>query len=84
MDGNLIDLNARDAVKAMKDGDISAEAYAKALLDQADKHKDLNAWCQRRSKIGPWGGAKLGHFGFARDACDGRRPVSRALHVAGG
>jgi hypothetical protein len=40
--------------------------------------------CQRRSKIGPRGGAKLGHFGFARDACDGRRPVSRALHVAGG
>ena len=39
--------------------------------------------CQRRSKIGLRGGAKLGHFGFARDAVDGRRPVSRALHVAG-
>lgn len=40
--------------------------------------------CQRRSKIGPRGGAKLGHFGLARNACGGRRPVSRALHVAGG
>ncbi|WP_083392792.1 helix-turn-helix domain-containing protein [Rhodobacter xanthinilyticus] len=40
--------------------------------------------CQRRSKIGPRGGAKLGHFGFARDAADGRRPVSRALHIACG
>ena len=40
--------------------------------------------CQRRSKIGPRGGAKLGHFGFAREARGGRRPVSRALHVAGG
>ena len=41
-------------------------------------------WCQRRSKIRPRGGAKLGHFGFTRDAGDERRPVSRALHVAGG
>lgn len=40
--------------------------------------------CQRRSKIGPLGGAKLGHFGFSRDAGDGRRPVSRALHIACG
>ena len=40
--------------------------------------------CQRRSKIGPRGGAKLGHFGFARDVFGRRRPVSRALHVAGG
>ena len=40
--------------------------------------------CQRRSKIGPRGGAKLGHFGFAGDARGGRRPVIRALHVAGG
>jgi len=40
--------------------------------------------CQRRSKIRPRGGAKLGHFGFTRDAGDERRPVSRALHVAGG
>ena len=40
--------------------------------------------CQRRSKIRPRGGAKLGHFGFTRDAGDERRPVSCALHVAGG
>ena len=40
--------------------------------------------CQRRRKIGPRGGAKLGHFRFAREARGGRRPVSRALHVAGG
>jgi electron transfer flavoprotein alpha/beta subunit len=39
---------------------------------------------QRRSKNGPRGGAKLGHFWFTREAGDGRRPVSRALHVAGG
>jgi len=44
----------------------------------------VKPFCQRRSKIGPRGGAKMGHFGFARDAGDGRRPVSRALHVAGG
>ena len=44
----------------------------------------LQDTCQRRSKIGPRGGAKLGHFGFARDACDGRRPVSRARHLACG
>jgi len=43
-----------------------------------------NISCQRRSKIRPRGGAKLGHFGFTRDAGDERRPVSRALHVAGG
>jgi RNA polymerase primary sigma factor len=40
--------------------------------------------CQRRSKIRPRGGAKLGQSGFERDAGDGRRPVSRAHHVAGG
>jgi exodeoxyribonuclease I len=43
--------------------------------------KQINGGCQRRSKIGPRGGAKLGHFGFERDVGDGRRPVSRALHV---
>lgn len=40
--------------------------------------------CQRRSKIGPRGGAKLGHFGFVRDACYVRRPVMRAPHLACG
>ena len=45
---------------------------------------DMRCGCQRRSKIGPRGGAKLGHFGFAREARGGRRPVSRALDVAGG
>jgi hypothetical protein len=40
--------------------------------------------CQRRSKIGPRGGAKLSHFGLARKACGGRRPVSRAPQIAGG
>lgn len=43
-----------------------------------------NSGCQRRSKFRPRGGAKLGHFGFARGGHVGRRPVSRALHVAGG
>ena len=48
-----------------------------------DHHAHIGV-CQRRSKIRPRGGAKLGHFGFTRDAGDERRPVSRALHVAGG
>ena len=45
---------------------------------------DVEAVCQRRSKIGPRGGAKPGHLGIAREVRGGRRPVSRALHVAGG
>lgn len=65
---------------------LGALPPAKVLL--GDKGYDADwfrkALCQRRSKNGPRGGAKLGHFGFERDVGDGRRPVSRALHVAGG
>jgi len=34
--------------------------------DEIDDIEDRISPCQRRSKIGPWGGAKLGHFGFTR------------------
>ncbi len=41
--------------------------------------------CQRRSKIRPLGGAKVGHFGVVRDGCaERRRPVNRAPQIAGG
>ena len=57
---------------------VASVARLKAVIEE-DRAK-----CQRRSKIRPRGGAKLGHFGFTRDADDERRPVSCALHVAGG
>ena len=38
-----------------------------AMEDGQDR-ADILIYCQRRSKIGPRGGAKLGHFGFAGDA----------------
>ena len=42
-------------------------------------------YCQRRSKIRPLGGAKVGHFGVVRDGCaERRRPVNRAPQIAGG
>jgi indoleacetamide hydrolase len=40
----LTDLNAVDAVAAMRNGDISAEDYARALLDRAGALNSLNAF----------------------------------------
>jgi len=48
---------------------------------------DRTSWkigCQRRSKIRPCGGAKLGHSGVWAGSCHGRRPVSSAYQIAGG
>ncbi|WP_210877333.1 hypothetical protein [Roseovarius autotrophicus] len=59
------------------------DAVSGALMNHL-RNETTNPRCQRRSKIGPRGGAKLGHLGFLRGARGGRRPVSRALHVAGG
>lgn len=44
MGSDLNALSAADAVQAMKSGDITAEAYAGALLERAEAQKDLNAW----------------------------------------
>jgi indoleacetamide hydrolase len=41
---NLTDLTATQAVAAMKQGDITAEAYANALLQRCAALKDLNAF----------------------------------------
>jgi mandelamide amidase len=40
---SLVDLEARDAIEAIGRGDITAEAYAAALLDRAERLKALNA-----------------------------------------
>jgi indoleacetamide hydrolase len=40
----LIDLTATAAIDLMRQGDVSAEDYAKALLEQARKFADLNAF----------------------------------------
>lgn len=40
----LTDLTAVDAVTAMRDGDIKAEDYARALLDRAKSLENLNAF----------------------------------------
>jgi len=40
----LTDLSATDAVAAMRHGDITAEAYASALLDRIDAGRHLNAF----------------------------------------
>ena len=40
----LTDLSATDAVAAMRQGDITAEAYAAALLDRCEAGKHLNAF----------------------------------------
>ncbi|WP_223426650.1 hypothetical protein [Tateyamaria pelophila] len=46
---------------------------------------EVSYGCQRRSKIRPKGGAKIGHFGVGRDERTGCwRPVDRALQIAGG
>jgi indoleacetamide hydrolase len=41
----LTALSAGDAVAAMRSGDVSAETYANALLDQAQRLERLNAFC---------------------------------------
>ena len=38
------ELTAREAVAALRAGDISAEAYAHALIERASAHADLNAF----------------------------------------
>jgi indoleacetamide hydrolase len=43
-DGGLTNLSAVAAVAAMRDGDVSAESYALALLDRADALNNLNAF----------------------------------------
>ncbi len=40
----LLDLSATDAIKAMRNGSVSAEAYASALLEQAVRGRALNAF----------------------------------------
>jgi len=47
----LTDLSATAAVKAMRQGDIKAEAYASALLDRAKKLEKLNAFVTLRPDI---------------------------------
>lgn len=42
--GNLIELTATEAVAALRSGDITAEAYATALLARAQQFADLNAF----------------------------------------
>ena len=40
----LSELSATDAVRALREGDVSAEDYASALLARADSEKELNAF----------------------------------------
>jgi len=44
MTSNLTELTAGDAVSAMRSGDLGAEEYAAALLDQCETWRHLNAW----------------------------------------
>jgi indoleacetamide hydrolase len=44
VDNNLVELNATTAVAAMRNGDIKAEDYARALLDRAQRLASLNAF----------------------------------------
>ena len=44
MPSNLLDLSASDAVSAMRDGSLTAERYAQALLEQCERGKALNAF----------------------------------------
>jgi len=41
---NMVDLNATTAVEAMRNGDMKAEDYARALLDRAQVLANLNAF----------------------------------------
>lgn len=44
MTNNLTELTAADAISAMRSGELSAEEYAAALLDQCESWAHLNAW----------------------------------------
>jgi mandelamide amidase len=44
MTTSLIDLSATDAVAAMRQGDMTAEAYASALLERCEAGRHLNAF----------------------------------------
>src|ERR1022692_870458 len=44
---SLVELSATDAVSLLRSGDLSAERYAQALLDQCRKHRALNAFIWR-------------------------------------
>jgi indoleacetamide hydrolase len=50
-DEALCDLSATGAVAAMKRGDITAERYATALLDRADRNRALNAFVSLDSNV---------------------------------
>ena len=43
-DAHLLELSATDVLLLLRNGDLSAERYAKALLSQCNKHRDLNAF----------------------------------------
>jgi Asp-tRNA(Asn)/Glu-tRNA(Gln) amidotransferase A subunit family amidase len=43
-DAQLLDLTATDAAPLLRSGDLSAERYARALLSQCNRHRDLNAF----------------------------------------
>ncbi len=45
---NLSNLTATEAVRALRNGDVTAEAYANALLAQADRLRALNAFITLR------------------------------------
>lgn len=42
--GSLVELSATEAVSLLRSGELSAERYAQALLDQCRKHRALNAF----------------------------------------
>ena len=66
----LMDLTATDAIAAMRGGEIAAEDYARALLDQAERLAALNAFrtldrdavleAARAADVARASGAKLG------------------------
>ena len=68
--GNLTELSAAAAVAAMRRGEITAEAYARALLDRAQRLERLNAFrvldadrvleAARQADKGRASGARLG------------------------
>ncbi len=83
-DERLIEVGIDPSVGTVGDSYDNALAECVIGLFKTEVINRCPSSCQRRSKIGPRGGAKLGHLGFLRGARGGRRPVSRALHVAGG
>jgi Asp-tRNA(Asn)/Glu-tRNA(Gln) amidotransferase A subunit family amidase len=47
---SLVELSATEAVSLLRSGDLSAERYAQALLDQCRKHRALNAFIWQNEK----------------------------------